>query len=369
MKFQGDAATLWRRIDKDMSGTMTLSELAPKSSDELADFKHWARQTFGGMKEALIAMDRDHNGKLNMTEFTRACADHGFACRHLKLVFQCMDTDGAGTIESNEVKWLDKWDPPSFLYYEKDAAMWEKMKALVIEKNRNNAILAWRKALDKDSSMRMNYDEFLKAVKRLKLDPATFVPGAMWRAVDRNLSGWVSLREFDQRSFELLGGLRCWSLAIFGSVSNMFHAIDSNGGGDVSWKEFSAKLVEFAEKFDIILSEEDVLYMFNGLDLDGQKRLTIDELEFLEKWDLALDLEEEHVFPVFRLWSTGDETKEMVKQALHIDEQRRAKAEARENEQWKREGMEIRPRKSTSQIDDFDHVTAQPATFGVPESR
>ena len=34
-----------------------------------------------------------------MTEFTRACADHGFACRHLKLVFQCMDTDGAGTID------------------------------------------------------------------------------------------------------------------------------------------------------------------------------------------------------------------------------------------------------------------------------
>jgi hypothetical protein len=213
------------------------------------------------------------------------------------------------------------------------------MKQILVERNRQNTILAWRKSLDRDSSMRVNYDEFLRAVKRLKLDPQEFVPGAMWRAVDRNLSGWVSLREFDQRAFELLGGLRCWSLASFGSAKNMFEAIDSNGGGDVTWKEFSAKLVEFADKFEIGLDSEDVLYMFNGLDLDGQKRLTIDELEFLEKWDLALDLEEEHVFPSFRLWSTGDETKEIVKQALAQDAAKRAVAEQRENEQWKREGM------------------------------
>jgi hypothetical protein len=177
----------------------------------------------------------------------------------------------------------------------------------------------------------------------------------MWRAVDRNLSGWVSLREFDQRAFELLGGLRCWSLSIFGSVENMFNAIDSNGGGDVTWKEFSAKLVEFADKFDIALDSDDVLYMFNGLDLDGQKRLTIDELEFLEKWDLALDLEEEHVFPSFRLWSTGDETKEMVKQALHIDEQRRAREEARETEKWKREGLVVHENPNEEEKDDFRH--------------
>lgn len=45
------------------------------------------------------------------------------------------------------------------------------------------------------------------------------------------------------------------------------------------------------------------------------------------------------MFPSFRLWSTGDETKEIVKQALAQDAAKRAKQEERENEQWKREGM------------------------------
>ena len=39
----------------------------------------------------------------------------------------------------------------------------------------------------------------------------------------------------------------------------MFNAIDANGGGDVSWKEFSAKLNQFAEKYEIQLDEEDIL--------------------------------------------------------------------------------------------------------------
>ena len=34
--FPGDAGGLWRRLDKDHSGTITLSELAPKSADEVA---------------------------------------------------------------------------------------------------------------------------------------------------------------------------------------------------------------------------------------------------------------------------------------------------------------------------------------------
>ena len=53
--------------------------------------------------------------------------------------------------------------------------------------------------------------------------------------------------------------MRCWALAIFGTVANMFNAIDANGGGDVSWKEFSAKLNQFAEKYEIQLDEDDIL--------------------------------------------------------------------------------------------------------------
>ena len=33
--FPGDRDMLWRRLDKDHSGTITLSEVAPKSADEV----------------------------------------------------------------------------------------------------------------------------------------------------------------------------------------------------------------------------------------------------------------------------------------------------------------------------------------------
>merc|ERR1719271_2281350 len=90
--------------------------------------------------------------------------------------------------------------------------------------------------------------------------------------------------------------------------------MDSNGGGDLTWKEFSNKILEYCFQYGVDLKEKDVLYIFNGLDLDGQKRLSMSELEFLEYWDLSLDLEEEQVFPKFRLMSTGDETKNTPKE-------------------------------------------------------
>jgi hypothetical protein len=152
----------------------------------------------------------------------------------------------------------------------------------------------------------------------------------MWRALDLNLSGWVSLREFDEYAFELLGGLRCWSLSNFGSVANMFRFIDVNEGGDVTWKEFTTTFAQFSEKFDIGLDDDDLEYLFNGLDLDGKKRITLDELDFLEKWDLALDLEEEQVFPRFRLFTTGHENKAMVKTAIEIVASRRPSEAASE---------------------------------------
>jgi len=89
----------------------------------------------------------------------------------------------------------------------------------------------------------------------------------------------------------------------------MFYAFDTSNGGDLSWKEFSSKLITYCTDYDVDLDVTEIQYLFNGLDLDVKKKLTPDELEFLDDWDLALDLEEEQVFPHFRLWSTGDVTK------------------------------------------------------------
>ena len=48
----------------------------------------------------------------------------------------------------------------------------------------------WRRQLDKDSSMRVSWDEFRKAVKRMKLDPYFFSAEKMWNATkDKKIIG------------------------------------------------------------------------------------------------------------------------------------------------------------------------------------
>ena len=60
------------------------------------------------------------------------------------------------------------------------------------------------------------------------------------------------------RSFELLGGLKCWAVSRFGSVANMFRHMDASGGGDLSWKEFSRKLVDYCTEYDIELDITEI---------------------------------------------------------------------------------------------------------------
>jgi len=295
--FPGDAGGLWRRLDKDHSGTITLSELAPKSADEVADFKHWAKKTFGSMKEAFICMDADRNGVLSMEEFCMAAKKFGFNNTRLRLIFQCLDVNGRGTVKSEEVRWLDKWDPPQYLYFDADKESWLIFKQQLIAKCRGNPISGWRKYLDRDSSMRVNWMEFYNACRRLR---TTFVIPAMWRAVDENLSGWVSIKEWDDDAFNLLGGFKLWVRNRFRTMARFMDIVDESKSGDLSWKEFQRAFQNFSE---LTFEVSQLQMLFEGLDIDGQRRIALDELQFLEDWNIELDMEEEQVFPHFGVQS------------------------------------------------------------------
>lgn len=92
---------------------------------------------------------------------------------------------------------------------------------------------------------------------------------------------------------------------VFGSVTGMFNAIDKNRGGDISWKEFSGRVLGYCAQYNIALSEEEVRYLFSGLDITGEYRITLDEVMFLQDWNLTVDMEEVKVFPNFRLLCKG----------------------------------------------------------------
>jgi Ca2+-binding EF-hand superfamily protein len=303
-----DVGEIWRRLDRDKVGSITLSSFAPKSADEVADFKRWSKESFGSLKEALDVMDTDHSGGLSCDEFCSACNKYGFESERLRLIYQSLDIEANGRLNANMIKWLDKWDPPGYLYGDADQPAYARFKEILLGRFKDNAILAWRKGLDKDSSMRVNWAEFQTACRRLKAVSAAQVPG-IWRILDTYLCGYVSIDQFDHRAFELLGGFRLWVLKNFGTMIGLMQALDDGKEEDriisLSLKEFAAGMIEIAERQSLPLTADDVEYLYNGLDLDGQGLISPDELLFLETWEMDIDLNNEADFPQFNLMGAG----------------------------------------------------------------
>jgi hypothetical protein len=89
-----------------------------------------------------------------------------------------------------------------------------------------NWLAAWRRNLDKDGAMRVNRLEFAKVCKKLeKRTGETLNVNGAWRAVDADLSGWASLREFDPHSFALLLDFKRAATAQFGSCQKFLQQI------------------------------------------------------------------------------------------------------------------------------------------------
>ena len=189
-------------------------------------------------------------------------------------------------------RWLDKWDPPGYLYADTDSVACERFKELLLGRYKDNAILAWRKGLDKDSSMRVNWAEFQSAYRRLKELSSASMPG-IWRALDPSLCGYVSIENFDAYAFGLLGGFRLWALQNYGTMIDLMRAMDDGKEENaavisLTQKEFTKGIQELAERQLLQLSEEDLQYLYDGLDSSGEGLVSPDELLFLETWESAV---------------------------------------------------------------------------------
>lgn len=164
---------------------------------------------------------------------------------------------------------------------------------------------------------------------------------AAWAALDNNLSGFVSLREFDERSFDLIAALRRWGGKHFAEkgshghhkasgtcvpfVKRMFRFMDRSNSEKVSDLEFyyalrlpdgtreeqtvgtlgvvtDSKSWEGMLAADIELSadeqerQDQLESLFEGLDIRQTKRLEISDLRFLDKWDIDADIAEEEAW-------------------------------------------------------------------------
>merc|ERR1712032_1051779 len=135
--------------------------------------------------------------------------------------------------------------------------------------------------------MRVNWDEFVHACGIMQRSNPDRVPQSeeelsrVWRAMDTDCSGWISLREFDRETFDAVAKFKRWAQRTHGRCVRAISHMDKNGSGTVTVWEFHEALKEEG------LSRAAAELVFHGLDKGGDGNIEENDVRFLDRWDLA----------------------------------------------------------------------------------
>lgn len=305
-EFLGDARAVFKILDRDQTDHVTFFHFDPVGAVELAELQEWARNKFGGIQQAFKVLDKDRNGQLTKKEFFAAAKSYKLPSPHAaKTLFLILDADDSGTLSELEVAVIDQWKYPPWLTALPDHDGARAFKQYLLRKHGDNPIRAWRKALDKNSTMRVSWDIFEAYCRHTNFLPKDRLAG-VWKSLDDNMSGWLSLREFWPDASVLLQTFVSYCKQFYGSVYRAFIEIDGNGNGKLSHSEFKT----VADRCHFEEAESEMV--FAGLDLHSDGRVEADEVIFLDKWYLERDDKEEE------LWN------QMAQALKKIAEKRRA---------------------------------------------
>jgi Ca2+-binding EF-hand superfamily protein len=275
----------------------------PAGALRLATLKNWVAEKFGSMKAAFKVLDADGNGSISLKEFRLGASTHGLQDDgSASILFHMMDKDQTCKVTVDECDFLDKWQCPDFLRVQPDHEGAERLKSQMIEFYHNNPLLAWVIGLDDKWSMCISWEQFFHKSRSRK----SLIKGEkqdlmrIWRALDPNLSGWLSLREFSEKAYDLLTFFKQWCVKHHGSIKKMMEAHDENESGMLSRKEFFrfvAPKLTLPGPGNKMMPHEDIEALFAGLDKNGGDTIKTEEIAFLDKWDAEGDVKFE------RMWS------------------------------------------------------------------
>lgn len=336
--YDGDVDELWNILDRDDSNSLLFQHYAPVAAMRLASFRKWANDDYGSVASLCDAWDQNRNRMPNKKEFRLVCQKHGFkTIKTIDVVFQMygeyeMYSREPRKLKISNLEALDRWNVPEYFFADADVDGWSRLKTELVGKYDGNALVTWRREFDIDGSMRVNFQEFHKGCKKLEMRTGeTFNIAGAWRALDANLSDWVSLREFDLHSYKLLSHFKQSATEHFGSCRKFIESIECQpvsksafqtnvfkSGLMKGWshpasrsatkspmpseefthgervqlpgemRENSENVRLACEYFDPAIEE-----LFHGLDVDDTGKLTHANIKCVDRWDIEQDAAEE----------------------------------------------------------------------------
>jgi len=300
-----DQGALWKALDQDGVGHVGIEDVAPRHSHVLAHFRQFLRDRLGSCASAwdhpaavaaCLSPQRDgrrlwkSTRKLLLGPFLKVIREIGWPLvanpDARSLLLASLDYFGCAFVSRSDLEWLDGWQPPEWMNAEPDEEAVECLRDLV-QKRFGHPLSAWRSLFDRDDSNSVSWLEFREACEKLRFQGSI---GGAWRALDTDLSGHISLQEFDADSARILMSFKAWCMKHFGSINLMFRALDRDGSGSLQYLELKRACKRFRWTGDVYL-------LFNCLDVDGarshgKRNISLQELHFLDSWEMTEEMNE-----------------------------------------------------------------------------
>jgi hypothetical protein len=289
--YAGDPKGLFKDLNRDQTGTLLFYHFAPEAALAVSQFLHWARVNHGSLADLAIASVVDKRSFITKEQFIQHCSKAGFANNFaLDLAFELIDKDGDHSVNGPELALLDKWEFPEWLTAKPNAKAAETCTQKLIHHFHGNALSAWR-YLNRTGSMRLPWNDFRHACRKLLSEEDCSTLPSAWRALDDDLSGWLSLREFDRTTYDELTHFVSWIVETYGSFSSAFPKLQAgNTEIQISQTEFR-KVFKPSGLGDTVLSK-----IYIGLDVDRTDSISHQEIRFLNCWKVEMEQKEEEAW-------------------------------------------------------------------------
>mmetsp|Transcript_4417 Transcript_4417/g.10265 ORF Transcript_4417/g.10265 Transcript_4417/m.10265 type:complete len:605 (-) Transcript_4417:189-2003(-) len=296
--FAYDAGQLYKTLDNDGGGELTLEEMDPSADELYTAFREWCLQNFpGGSDDCLIRMARQADVKveaikINLFHFEADLVAYGWKLGCEEELFAAISADQQHLV-ANDMRWLNL-DIRRFKKKSKakEQAVHEtkvlarksgvkdprenlaEFKRFLRLKHGGSLLRAWRQSLVEGDSMMLHKGQFFKACVNLKW--RTDVKG-LWELLDTDNSGTIGIEELDFKAAEELALFRQFVMQKFGNATRTFAALDLDGNKNVSEGEFMQALKEFGY-------EQRDKHLFHALDRHGKKKINMEDITFLDSW-------------------------------------------------------------------------------------
>jgi len=288
--FSGDVMALWKAMDQDGDGSVQLPELDVRMSLVLASFKKWCSEKHGGCVKAmqhLAAMTRRRTAKWSVDDFVAAVqlsswqGVPGISLKQVAgMLHEAADLTGTRHMVAQDVAFLDGWEPTPWLCAEPDVQGKEQLIA-TLRARYVNLIVAWRRLFDRNNKNHVTFKDFQHACMYLQLKNA---PG-IWRALDHDHSGFISLKNIDHESAQVLLNFKEWAEDTFGSIQFAFRVLDTTHSKGVSLPVFKRVLSEFGFQGDARILFQSLKPDAGGRQCSRDARLRLEDMKHLSSWE------------------------------------------------------------------------------------